>query len=128
MPPLKLDDSFQITRVFNREEVSAFCDLTGDFGAHHNREQSDGKVVVPGLLTGSLPTQVGGKLNFLISELQYVFNKPVRTGETVTCKLVIDNVTPHPKGSWIHASIEIRSLNQVVVKGSCAGLATDSNQ
>ena len=128
MPPLKPGDSFQITRVFNRQEVEAFCDLTGDFGAHHTHEQSDGKVVVPGLLTGSLPTQVGGKLNFLISELQYVFSKPVRTGETVTCKLIIDNVTPHPKGSWLYASIEIRSLNQVVLKGSCAGLSPDSNQ
>ena len=122
--PIQPGDRFTISRTFTEEDVQLFSVLTGDKGSHHIAPNADGQLVVHGLLTGSLPTILGGALNFLIATMTYNFHAPVYTGEKISCSLIIDTVAPAKKGLELTASIEcMNETGRAVLTGSCAGRA-----
>jgi 3-hydroxybutyryl-CoA dehydratase len=77
-------------RMFTREDIERFAELTGDRGRHHVVENP----IVHGLLTASLATKLGGDLDFLASEMHFEFLRPVYVGDTIRCELVVDEATP----------------------------------
>ena len=79
---VNVGDSFSWTKTFSREEILAFAELTGDTGFHHTRTE---KVMAHGLLVASLPTKLGGDLNFIASDMHFNFLHAVFEGDTVTC-------------------------------------------
>jgi 3-hydroxybutyryl-CoA dehydratase len=84
------DHSFQWRRTFTEGDVSAFCGVTGDFNPYHLDEQFAsasrfGTRIIPGLLTASMVTHIGGLLGFLASEMHFEFLGPVYVGDTITC-------------------------------------------
>lgn len=122
--PIHPGDRFTIDRAFEVEDVSLFSTLTGDNGDHHLTPNADGRVMVHGLLTGSLPTILGGALNFLIGTMTYNFHAPVYTGEKITCSLIIETAVPAKSGIQLTARIEcINPQGVAVLTGSCAGRA-----
>ena len=122
--PIQPGDRFTIDRIFTKEDVLLFSTLTGDKGQHHLTPNAEGSVIVHGLLTGSLPTILGGALNFLIATMTYHFHAPVYTGEKITCSLIIDTTAPAKRGLELTATIECTNPDGLaVLTGSCSGKA-----
>lgn len=56
--------------------------FSGDDGIHHLTPDEQGRLVVQGLLTATLPTKVGGDNNVLARTMNFEFTRPVFTGDT----------------------------------------------
>ena len=74
--------------------MALFCGVTGDYNPYHQdeafaRESWYGRVTIPGLLTGSMLTHIGGLLGFLATEMSFEYLAPVFVGDTITCTVTI---------------------------------------
>jgi len=74
-------------RTFTPDEVRTFTTVSGDEGDHHVETDDEGRLLVQGLLTATLPTKVGGDLNVLASRMEFEFRRPVYTGEHIACEV-----------------------------------------
>jgi acyl dehydratase len=83
-------------RTFTEEDVRAFAALSGDRGEHHLRPDAHGRLVLHGLLTASLPTKLGGDLDFLAREMVFEFERPAYAGERLRCELAITALAAEP--------------------------------
>ena len=63
-----------------------------DEGNHHPHPDELERLVVQGLLTATLPTKVGGDYNVLARTMNFEFLRPVFTGDTMSCKVIIENL------------------------------------
>ena len=79
-------------RTFTPEAVRTFTTISGDAGDHHVETDDEGRLLVHGLLTATLPTTVGGELNVLASRMEFEFRKPVYTGQHVSCEVTFTEV------------------------------------
>jgi acyl dehydratase len=76
-------------RAFSVDDVREFTRVSGDIGVHHVEPDAKGRIMVQGLLTLSMPTRIGGELDFIAAEMHYHFTRPVFAGQTVRCELRI---------------------------------------
>ena len=81
---------FTFQRTFTEGDVALFCGVTGDYNPYHIDEtfiQSSwfGRRIIPGLLTSSMITHIGGMIGFLASEMHFSYVAPVYIGDTITC-------------------------------------------
>ena len=83
-------------RTFTLEDVRAFSAVSHDRGTHHEEPDAHGRLMVQGLLTASLPTKLGGDMNYLARVMTFEFLRPVFTGDTCKCIFTADEVTPEP--------------------------------
>jgi 3-hydroxybutyryl-CoA dehydratase len=81
---MKAGDVLRVQRTFTVAEVEAFAELTRDRASWHMQPDMRGRLVVHGLLTAALATQIGGELGFMARDFNCTFLRPVYTGETVT--------------------------------------------
>jgi len=81
------------SRTFTAEEVQQFADVSGDDQPRHTEPDEDGRVMVQGLLTATMPTKLGGDVEVLAHSMDLQFLKPVYTGEEITCRSMTDTVT-----------------------------------
>jgi acyl dehydratase len=86
-------------RSFTDEDVETFLRLSGDAGRHHATAGSDGRRMAHGLLTATIPTKLGGDINYLAREMHFEFLRPVFTGDVVRCDMTIVEAT-HEEGRW----------------------------
>ena len=91
---LKVGDSFTLSRMFTEKDVLDFASMTKNYNpAYFNEKFVQAKnlrgKICPGLLVGSLVTEIGGQIGWLASKLDLRFRKPVYIGDTVTCSLTI---------------------------------------
>ena len=70
-------------RTFTDEDVRLFARFSGDEGDHHLERDAQGRLMVHGLLTATLPTKIGGDMNFIARELTFQFHRPVFAGDTL---------------------------------------------
>ncbi|WP_437665125.1 hotdog domain-containing protein [Sorangium sp. So ce1182] len=92
--PFQVGEVSSFERCFTDEDVLEFQRISGDAGRHHARPDAQGRRVVHGLLTATLPTRLGGDIDFLAREMQFEFLRPVFTGDTVRCEATITEVAP----------------------------------
>jgi len=78
-------DTVAVERTFTAEDVRAFTEVSGDRGDHHLEPDEEGRLLVHGLLTATLATEIGGRHDVLARTMEYRFRRPVYTGETVRC-------------------------------------------
>ncbi len=110
-------------RTFTEEDVRSFAELSGDRGAQHLQPDEQGRLIVQGLLTATLPTRVGGMLDLLAREMVFQFLRPVYTGEPVRCEVTILDLTDSPRGTWMSAHIVCRTAEgQEVLAGHARGV------
>ncbi len=83
-------------RIFHREDVKQFAALSGDTQPRHTEPDAEGRVMVQGLLTATLPTEIGSKLEVLARNIELEFQRPVYTGEAIRCTWT--NRTVHRNG------------------------------
>jgi 3-hydroxybutyryl-CoA dehydratase len=79
-------------RTFTEEDVRLFGQLSGDQGIHHVTPDAQGRIMVQGLLTATLPTKLGGDMNYIARELVFEFLRPVFVGDTIRCETTITHL------------------------------------
>ena len=72
-------------RTFTVEEGEQFAALSGDNQPRHTEPDEDGRLMVQGLLTATMPTKPGSDPEVLAREMTFEFRQPVYTGERITC-------------------------------------------
>ena len=86
--------TFTFRRTFTDGDVALFCGVTGDYNPYHQdaafaKESFYGRLTIPGLLTGSMLTHIGGLLGFLATEMSFEYVAPVYVGDTITCTVTV---------------------------------------
>lgn len=78
--------------------------------------------MVHGLLTATLPTQIGGNLEVLARTMTFEFVRPVYTGETVTCTWAYESVEEQEDRYLLTADIRCTVEETTVLTGSAEGI------
>lgn len=91
---MHVGQTFTFRRTFTDGDVTLFCGVTGDYNPYHQdeafaRESWYGRLTIPGLLTGSMLTHIGGMLGFLATEMSFEYLAPVFVGDTISCTVTI---------------------------------------
>ena len=120
---MQVGDIIAFNRRFGVAEVRQFTELSRDEGTHHLEPDASGRILVHGLLTATLPTRVGGALNFLAREMHFEFLRPVWTGDTVRCEVTLTELSETSRGTRLAADILCRNQDgKEVLRGSTAGV------
>ena len=87
---IQVGQTFTFRRTFTEGDVALFCGVTGDYNPYHIDEtfaQSNffGRRNIPGLLTSSMITHIGGMIGFLATEMHFYYVASVSIGDTITC-------------------------------------------
>ena len=116
-------DVITYERTFSIEEVRRFGEITRDQQPIHTELDEDGRLIVQGLLTGSLMTKIGGDLNYMARTMEYEFRRPVYTGETITCELTVESMTEQADRYLLENDVVYRNEEgDVVVDAATTGL------
>jgi acyl dehydratase len=120
---LAVGQKFSYDRVFTVADVEAFARLTGDAGRHHVTPDAEGRVMVQGLLTATLPTKFGGDINYLARDMRFEFVRPVYTGDAIVTEVVCTEAVDEDR--VVRLSFDVVCKNQhgkEVLKGSTNGV------
>ncbi|QFU84116.1 hotdog family protein [Natronorubrum aibiense] len=110
-------------RTFTTGEVERFADLSGDRQPQHTEPDDEGRLMVHGLLTATLPTKVGGDLEVLATEMTFQFCRPVYTGQPIACTWTFDSVEERDDRYAITVDVNCKNgENEAVLTGSIEGL------
>ncbi|RXK51693.1 MaoC/PaaZ C-terminal domain-containing protein [Halorientalis pallida] len=109
-------------RTFSESDVRAFADLSNDRQDRHLEPDADGRLMVHGLLTATLPTKIGGDHEVLASHMEFDFRRPVYTGQQVRCEVVFTDVTEGTDRDEVRADIECAVDGAPVLSGSFEGV------
>jgi acyl dehydratase len=100
-------DVHVVERTFTAEEVEAFARVSRDTQAIHTERDPP---MVHGLLTATLPTEVGGDLEVLARTMEFEFLAPVYAGDTVRCEWTTDRVDTRDDRHDLTATVECRRI------------------
>ena len=117
-------ETLSYERSFTTEDVERFAEVSRDEGAHHTTADEDGTLVVHGLLTATLPTKLGGDIDFLARTMEFEFHRPVYTGQTVRCELTLDEVTEREDRYDVAGTYVCTVDGDVVMRGESDGVVT----
>ncbi|WP_254545213.1 FAS1-like dehydratase domain-containing protein [Halomarina pelagica] len=116
-------DTYTYSRTFTRDDVERFTEISNDQGEHHLETDERGRVVVHGLLTATLPTKLGGDLDYLARDMVFEFRKPVYTDEEISCELTVLDVADRDGGIDLSAeAICTNEDDEVVMTGEFEGV------
>lgn len=119
-------DVHRYSRTFGEADVDAFADMSGDHGRHHMVADAEGRRIVHGLLVVSVATRVGAEMHYIAHQMQWIFARPVYTGDTVTAELTVMESNREPGRTRLMMSVRIRNQdNKVVVRGETTGVVLD---
>ena len=120
---IKVGQKVTYERTFTARDVGQFAELSGDRGIHHMQPDSEGRIMVQGLLTATVPTKLGGDINFIAREITFEFVRPVFVGDTVRAEAVVTNT--EPSEGYLKVAIDIACYNQLgkeVLRGKTHGI------
>ena len=89
---MKVGDQLSWQRTFTEADIRAFTSLSGDAGEHHLQPDAQGRLMAHGLLTATIPTKIGGDMNFIAREMTFQFHRPVFSGDTITCDVTVSSL------------------------------------
>lgn len=120
---MKVGDANSWQRTFTENDVRLFNKISGDEGVHHVTPDEQGRLMVHGLLTATLPTKVGGDMNFIAREMKFQFHRPVFAGDTINCEVVIVALEPADKYTNVRSEFVCRNQNgKEVMSGYALGV------
>ncbi|WP_028782301.1 hotdog domain-containing protein [Thalassobacillus devorans] len=121
---LKAGDTITFERTFTKEDVKIFTKVSGDEGVHHLTPDEQGRLVVQGLLTATLPTKIGGDHNVMARTMNFEFIRPVFTGDTIVCEAVIKKYekTEKNRTAIVAAFTCTNQKEKEVLKGNFSGV------
>jgi 3-hydroxybutyryl-CoA dehydratase len=120
---MQVGDKQSWQRTFTENDVAIFGTISGDRGAHHILPDDQGRIMVQGLLTATLPTKIGGDLNYIAREMNFEFVRPVFVGDTIRCEATITHMATDK--DRIQLNIDLVCLNQKgkeVLRGETSGI------
>ena len=120
---MNVGDVITWKRTFTEEDIRLFGRLSGDQGVHHVQTDEQGRLMVQGLFAATLPTKIGGDLNFVAREMTFTFLRPVYANDTVECRVTITDL--HEERGLETVSSSWTCLNQrgkEVMKGHAVGI------
>ncbi|UHQ96049.1 hypothetical protein [Natrinema halophilum] len=82
LPPAT-GDEYTFVRPFSREDARECDDISGDQQPIHTEPDDAGRLIAQGLLTATLPTKIGGELNYIARNMEFEFAEPAYIGERV---------------------------------------------
>jgi 3-hydroxybutyryl-CoA dehydratase len=111
------------SRTFTNEDVKRFADLSNDDGYHHVVENEDGQVVLHGLLTATMPTKIGGDIDYVARTMEFEFPQPAYTGVEITCKVTIERLEQRDGRTELDSSFVCETEDgDVVLRGQTEGV------
>jgi acyl dehydratase len=76
-----------------------------------------------GLLTATLPTKIGGDINFIAQEMNFYFLRPVFSGDTVRCEVKVLELEPGDRFLRMTADCMCRNQDgKEVMRGVARGV------
>jgi acyl dehydratase len=123
VPTLEEGETRTYTRIFTVEEVEQFAALSSDEGRHHLTADEDGRVVLHGLLTATMPTKLGGDIDFLARTMEFEFPRPAYTGVEITCTATYESVEQRENHTHLAVSFVCETESgEVVLRGRSEGV------
>ena len=120
---MKPGDIVSWKRTFTEDDIRLFSKVSGDKGVHHITSDEQGRLMVHGLLTATLPTKIGGDMNFIARELTFQFHRPVFAGDTVTCEVTIVELEPAEQYTKVRSEWMCRNQDgKEVMSGHAEGI------
>jgi acyl dehydratase len=122
--PLELKEGQTIVfeRPITEDDIRKFADLSGDKGRHHLEKDEQGRLMAHGLLTATLPTKLGGDLNYVARRMVFDFHKPVYSGDVLTCVGTVKNATRQSRRIKARFHFDIKNQRgDLVAEGSTVG-------
>lgn len=120
---MQVGDVLTWRRTFTEEEIRVFGSISGDEGVHHVRPDAAGRLMVQGLLTATLPTKIGGDMNFIASELTFQFHRPVYAGDTIECQVTLSSLVQVKGVTHVSSSWQCRNQHgKEVMSGHAVGI------
>jgi len=107
---LHVGQKFTWKKTFTSRDVGVFAELSGDRGEHHVQPDKEGRIMVHGLLTATIPTKIGGDLNYIAQKISYEFVRPVFVGDEIEAEATIMKADREEK--LIRGEIEGACRNQ----------------
>jgi 3-hydroxybutyryl-CoA dehydratase len=125
-PAVELGGKSTWSRVFTVEDVRSFSEVSGDRGVHHVELDAEGRLMVQGLLTATLPTKLGGDLNYLAREMLFEFLRPVFTGDVIDCDSTATKVERQQGRTYLEFAISCTNqAGKEVLRASTKGVILD---
>jgi acyl dehydratase len=110
------------TRAITEADVRNFAEVSGDRGRHHVEPDARGRLMAHGLLTATLPTKLGGDLNYMARTMTFDFVKPVYSGDVLTCAGTVVSTAVQSTRYRVRLSFEVRNQDgEVVLTGTTSG-------
>lgn len=123
--PIREGETAASARTFTTEDVSAFADLSNDEGSHHVASDEHDRVVVHGLFTTTMPTKLGGDIDFVARTMEFEFPNPAYTGVEITCTATYDAVEERNGHIELTASFRCATPDgTVVLRGQSDGIVS----
>ncbi|MEK7858651.1 MAG: MaoC family dehydratase N-terminal domain-containing protein [Elusimicrobiota bacterium] len=120
---VKAGQVIEYRRTITEEDVARFAELSGDKGRHHLQRDEQGRLMAHGLLTATLPTKLGGDLDYMARTMHFDFQKAVYGGDALLCKGLVESVIVQSTRLKVRFAFEISNQHgEVVLKGSSAGM------
>ncbi len=121
---LRTGDTFTLVRSVDEATTRAFGELSRDYHpVHYDLRFAEAKgfpsLIAHGLLVGSLVTEFGGQVGWLATGMQFRFVKPVFLGDTITCRITIEEVDE--RGRARAAALLANQHGVTVVEASLSG-------
>lgn len=98
-------ETYTFEREFTEEDVRRFAEISKDTQPRHTDPDDEGRLMVHGLLTATMPTKIGGGLEVLARSMEFEFVRPVYTSETVSCVWTNESVKERDDGYVIVADV-----------------------
>ncbi len=115
--------TFSWERTFTEEDVRDFARLSGDRGVHHLERGAGGRIMVHGLLTATLPTKIGGDMNYIARQMTFEFHRPVYVGDTIRVDGKVTQVAPGEGQLQVAVAFECRNQDgKIVLTGTSHGV------
>ena len=110
------------TRAITEEDVVRFADLSGDRGRHHRERDERGRLMAHGLLTATLPTKLGGDMDYMARTMEFEFLKPVYSGDVLTCSGVVLSAAVQSARYKVRFACEVRNQDgELVMRMNSSG-------
>ncbi len=124
---MNVGDNISWQRTFTEDEIRLFGKLSGDEGAHHIRTDEQGRMMAQGLFTATLPTKIGGDLNFIARDMSFQFLRPVYAGDSIECKVTITGLYEEKGVTYVSSKWICRNQRgKEVMNGSAKGIIRQS--
>jgi 3-hydroxybutyryl-CoA dehydratase len=126
VPAVEVGFESRWSRVFTVEDVRQFSEVSGDRGIHHVELDAGGRLMVQGLLTATLPTKLGGDLDYLAREMLFEFLRPVFTGDLIDCSCTATRVEKQTGRTYVEFAISCTNqAGKEVLRATTKGVILD---